>query len=326
MRADSIQADERCALGAARCAAYRGRLGPGALVTLGIVLVLSGCSVRQYALNRASDALAGTGKSFASDDDPELIAEASPFGLKLMDSLLEQNPKHIGLLTAAARGYTQYTFAFVQQDAEMLEDTDIAAATEQLGRARNLYARARAYALRGLDVDHPGMSAALAKAPKDAVKPARKADVPLLYWSAAATGAWIGLSKDSPAAVSQLPSVEAQIDRALELDEAWDAGAIHTFLISYELNRPQRNGDPVARARAHFQRAVELSEGQQAAPYVALAESVCVSIQDRAEFERILKQAVAIDVNARPQWRLANVVMQQRARWLLSRTDQLFAE
>ena len=170
------------------------------------------------------------------------------------------------------------------------------------------------------------MSAALAAGPKNAVKQARKADVPLLYWSAAATGAWIGLSKDSPAAVAQVPRVEALIDRALELDEAWDAGAIHTFLISYELNRAQRNGDPVARARAHFKRAVELSQGKQAGPYVALAESVCVSAQDRAEFERVLQQALAIDVEARPEWRLSNVVMQQRARWLLSRTDQLFAE
>ena len=325
MRYHSIREDEHGVVGTRRCPVHRW-LHPGVLFMLAVALAASGCSLRQYTLDRASDALAGTGKSFASDDDPELIAEATPFGLKLMDSLLEQNPEHIGLLTAAAKGYTQYAFAFVQQDGEMLEDTDIASATEQLARARRLYARARTYALRGLDAAHPGMSAALAKGAKDAVKPARKADVPLLYWSAAATGAWIGLSKDSPAAVSQVPSVEAEIDRALALDEAWDAGAIHTFLISYELNRAQRNGDPVARARAHFHRAVELSEGQQAAPYVALAESVCVSVQDRAEFERTLKQALAIDVNARPQWRLANVVMQQRAHWLLSRTDQLFAE
>ena len=293
---------------------------------LAIALVLSGYSVRQYALNRASDALAGSGNSFASDDDPELISEAAPFSLKLMDSVLEDTPEHIGLLTAATKGYTQYAFAFVQQDGEILEDTDLAAATQQLERARRLYARARSYGLRGLDAAHPGMSAALAAGPKNAAKQARKADVPLLYWSAAATGAWIGLSKDSPAAVAQVPRVEALIDRALELDEAWDAGAIHTFLVSYELNRAQRNGDPVARARAHFKRAVELSQGKQAAPYVALAESVCVSAQDRAEFERVLQQALAIDVEARPEWRLSNVVMQQRARWLLSRTDQLFAE
>ena len=112
---------------------------------LAIALVLSGCSVRQYALNRASDALAGSGNSFASDDDPELISEAAPFSLKLMDSVLEDNPEHIGLLTAATKGYTQYAFAFVQQDGEILEDTDLAAATQQLERARRLYARARSY-------------------------------------------------------------------------------------------------------------------------------------------------------------------------------------
>jgi hypothetical protein len=38
----------------------------------------------------------------------------------------------------------------------------------------------------------------------------------------------------------------------------------------------------------------------------------------------LLKQALAIDPNAKPEWRLANLVMQRRAKWLLSRIDQLF--
>jgi predicted anti-sigma-YlaC factor YlaD len=33
-----------------------------------------------------------------------------------------------------------------------------------------------------------------------------------------------------------------------------------------------------------------------------------------------------VNADAAPQWRLANIVMQRRARWLLARTDQLFAE
>ena len=289
-------------------------------------MLVCGCSPRQYALNRAAAALAGSGETFASDDDPDLIAGAAPFSLKLMDSVLAEDPAHVGLLTAAAKAYTQYAFAFVQQDGEALEDTDLAKATQRLDRARRLYARGRAYALRGLDVVHPQMSASLDMEPKQAVKRARKEDVALLYWAAVATGAWVALSKDSPAAVAKVPAVEALIDRSLELDEAWDTGAIHVFLISYELNRVQRSGDPVARARAHFRRAVELSHGQQAAPFVALAEAVSVSIQDRGEFQRLLGQALAIDVDARPEWRLANIVMQRRARWLLSRTDELFAE
>ena len=64
----------------------------------------------------------------------------------------------------------------------------------------------------------------------------------------------------------------------------------------------------------------------QAAPYVALAESVAVPQQDRARFNLLLEQALAVDVDARPQYRLANLIMQRRARWLLSRTDELIAQ
>jgi predicted anti-sigma-YlaC factor YlaD len=40
----------------------------------------------------------------------------------------------------------------------------------------------------------------------------------------------------------------------------------------------------------------------------------------------LLKQALQIDVDRTPGQRLANLVMQKRARWLLSRTDQLFTD
>jgi predicted anti-sigma-YlaC factor YlaD len=297
-----------------------------ALIVLLIAFALSGCSIREYALSRTADTLATSGTSFATDDDPELIADAAPFSLKLMDSVLAETPTHVGLLTAAAKNYTQYTYAFVQQEGERLEDTDVAGAAQRFERARRLYARAREYGLRGLESAHPGISLTLEKAPRAALVQASRSDVPLLYWNAVSAGAWVSLSKDNPAAVGQLPVIEALIDRALALDEAWDAGAIHTFLISFEGNRSQRSGDPTVAARKHFERAVTLSNGQQAAPFVALAESVAVTQQDRAQFEQLLKRSLQIDVDASPQWRLANVVMQRRARWLLSRTDQLFAQ
>jgi predicted anti-sigma-YlaC factor YlaD len=290
------------------------------------LLALTGCSIRQYALNQTADALSRSGSSFASDDDPDLIRDAAPFSLKLMESVLAENPQHRELLTAAARGFTQYAFAYVQQIGEELEDVDLARATQQLRRARALYARARDYGLRGLEVSHPGFATGLQRDASAAVSTARREDVPLLYWTAASWGSLISLSKEDPQIVAQVPMMEALIDRALELDESWDAGAIHAFLISYELVRPKRKGDPVVVARAHFQRAVELSRGQQAGPFVALAESVDVSLQDRVAFDADLKRALAIDVDAHPQWRLANLVMQRRARWLLTRTEQLIAE
>src|SRR5437773_12537341 len=88
------------------------------LAGLMLSFVGSGCSIRRYALNKAADALAQSGASFGSDDDPELIKAAAPFSLKLMESVLAENPRHLGLLSAAAGGFTQYAYAFVQEDAD----------------------------------------------------------------------------------------------------------------------------------------------------------------------------------------------------------------
>ena len=66
-------------------------------------------------------------------------------------------------------GFTEFSYAFVQQDADETEDKDLAAAEEMRGRARRLYLRARNYGLRGLEVRHKGFEKALRANPKTAV-------------------------------------------------------------------------------------------------------------------------------------------------------------
>ena len=294
------------------------------LISLCMALALSGCSFKRLAVNKLGDALASGGTTFASDDDPELIKAAVPFSLKLMESLLDESPRHKGLLFATSSGFTQYAYAFVQQDADELEETNVAAAQAARQRAARLYLRARNYALRGLETAHPGFTNALRADAFTAVKQLSKKDVPQVYWTAVSWAAAISDSKDNPDLIADLPKVEALIDRALTLDEAFDHGAIHTFLISYEMSRQGAAGDAEVRARKHFDRAVELSDRQQAGPFVALAEAVALKNQNLAEFKSLLDQALAINPDARPEWRLANLIMQRRVRWLLGRTDELF--
>jgi len=294
------------------------------LLTVSLAVAGSGCSVKRVAVNKVGDALAGSGTTFASDDDPELIKAAVPFSLKLMESLLSESPRHEELLLATASGFTEYAYAFVQQDADEMEDKDLAAAEEMRGRARRLYLRARNYGLRALEVRHKGFEKALRADPKQAVRVATVKDVPRLYWTALAWAAAISLSKDNPDLIAEQPMVEAMVDRALALNESFDNGAIHTFLITYEMSRPGGTGDPAARSRQHFERALALSGGQQAGPMVSFAEAVCVQKQDLQQFESLLHRALAINPDAKPEWRLVNLIMQRRAKWLLSRTDQLF--
>lgn len=261
---------------------------------LGMVLLLvvtPGCAVRKMAINMIGNALANSGTTFSSDDDPELVKAALPFSLKLMESLLAETPKHRGLLFATSSAFTQYAYAFVREEADEMEPVNLEASLEMKARSKRLFLRARDYGLRGLETKMPGFGIALRADPVKAVKLARRADVPLMYWTAASWGSAIGVSKNDMMLVADQPIVEALIDRALELDETFDQGAIHSFLITYEPLRQGAQGDPYDRARKHFDRAMALSGGFQAGPLVSLAESVSVAKQDRKEFQSLLERA-----------------------------------
>ena len=214
----------------------------------------------------------------------------------------------------------------MQTEAEELEEHDLDAAYAMRLRAKRLYLRARDYGLRGLEVSHRGFIKALQENPETTVARAKVKDVPLLYWTAASWGSAISLAKDDPQLIGDLPIVEALIDRALELDESYGEGAIHSFLITYEMIRQGGPEDPVIRAREHYQRAVELSNGNQASPYVVLAEAVSIPEQNKDEFQSLLRQALAINPDENPEWRLANLITQHRANWLLEHTEELFLE
>jgi len=287
-------------------------------------LAFPACSVKRMAINSMADTLASAGDVFASDNDPELVRDAVPFSLKTIESLLVSVPNHRGLLLAACSGFTQYAYAFVQTDAELIETKDYRASVEGKDRALKLYLRARDYCVRHLELRHRGIRPQLVKDPNAALVGTTRAEVPVLYWTGASWGAAIALGLDKPELIADLPVVRALMDRALELDETYSRGAIHEALISLEAVPEAMGGSP-QRARQHFARAVELSKGLSAGPYVTLASSVSVAAQDRAEFERLLNQALAIDVDKDPTLRLANIITQRRARFLLENGNDLFA-
>jgi len=292
------------------------------ITVLALVACSSGCSVQRFAANKIGDTLASSGTTYSSDNDPELIGEALPFSLKLMESVLASTPEHRGLLVATSAGFTQYAYAFVQQqaDATALEDTD--RAWTGWNRARRLYLRARDYGLRGLDVAVPGFSSQLRADQAAAVQRASAAEVDLLYWTAVSWVAAISLGKDDPSLVAELPLVSAMIDRALTLDEGWDRGAIHSFLITYSMARPDAGPEAAARARRHYDRAVELSQGKAAGPHVSWAEAVCLPQEDRACFEQAIAAATRINPDDDPATRLVNIIMQRRAAWLSANLDR----
>lgn len=296
------------------------------VVSLATILS-AGCSLKTYAINKVGDALASGDSVYESDDDIELVGQALPFALKLTESLIAQSPDHPGLLLTACRGFVLYSYAYVQTEAELLQETDLDRARALRLRARRLYLRGLRYGVHALELSHPGIEQKLLTDPAGAVAAIsskhKARDVPLLYWTAASLGLAISVSRDDAALLARLPEVEAMLDRALTLDEGWDAGALHEFKVIFA-------GASIGSApdsdviETHYRRALALSQGRSAGLFVAYAEAVALPAQNKGEFRDLIRRALAVDPDRQPNDRLATLITQRRARWLLERIDELF--
>jgi predicted anti-sigma-YlaC factor YlaD len=300
----------------------------GRFAALGVVclaLVGPACSPKTYAIKMVADTLSEGTSSFATDDDPELIKEALPFGLKTLEGLAIQLPTHRPLLGSLAVGFTSYSAGFIQPEIRPLESVDLELARAKKVRARRMFLRARDYGLRALEVNYPNLRQALLQDPKAALARTVKKDVPDLYWTAAAWGSAISLGKDQMDLVADVPIVDAMIHRALELDEPWDNGSLTEFMIAFE-SRGAAQGGSLDRARTYYNRTMELAKGKRISPLVSLAENVSITTQNRAEFDTLIDEAIAFDCDKYPETRLVNMLAQKHARQLKDLAGSLFLE
>jgi hypothetical protein len=269
------------------------------MAALCLTLVLSACSPRQLIIDGVASELASQGT--APEDDLELAREASAFYLKLSESLLRSSPGNLRLAEAVTAGFTQYAFAFVAFEAEQVESRDTRKAKALRERAARLYARAQRHGMAALERSMPaGLQVGLA------------------YWTAAAWGSWIALSKHDPEIVAQLPQVIHLAHLAWQANPDWGQGALASLMGSLELARP---GGSRAEALRYFDRAIVLAGEQLAGPWVTKAEAIALAAGDRESFEQLLQRAITIATRT-PN--LQNEAMLARARWLLASADELF--
>jgi len=280
-------------------------------------------------MNMVADALTGDGSAdvFTGDSDPQLVGDAIPFAIKMYEALLSQNPNHQGLINTTGSMFVMYANAFVQGPAEMLPRDRYQEREAALARSKNLYIRGLDILYHGLNLKYPGFSSAFEENRlTETLAKMKKADVPALYWSAAAGLSAFALNPFDLDLGMRIMEFLALVERAYELDPDFNDGALDEFLMLFHASIPDGMGGDSTKVDTYYQRALEKSKGLSAGTYVAYAQSVCIPAQDYNKFSELLGKALEIDVDLNPSNRLVNIISQQKARYLMNSAIYFFVD
>lgn len=279
-------------------------------ICLGLLplLLVSGCAglVSRATSGVANDLSAG----IENHDDPATVRAALPAYLLMLDGLIEGNPDSEDLLLAGARLYGVYAGVFV-------DDRE---------RAHRLAGRAFDYAGRAFCPDHPAICQSRGQAfdaYQAAVAQLDQDDVSAMYGYAAAWAGLIQARSDDWQLIAEIPKVTALLERVVVLAPEHEGGQPYLYLGVLSTLLPPAYGGKPEQGRAHFERALALSEGRNQMVRVFYARSYARLVFDRELHDRLVEEVLAADPVA-PRLTLVNVLARDQAAELKASADDYF--
>lgn len=288
---------------------FRPRTSPLPLLALTVcaLFALAGCTtIVTNATNGLADNL---GKAILNQDDPETVRDGAPAFLLMLDSFVETSPNDTATLGAAAELYAAYGVLFV-------DDPE---------RATRLTSRAQSYGQRALcasNKDACGIETLKFREYTEALEGLDEDDVPALYTYSLAWFASIRATGDMNA-LSQLPRAEAALRRVNALAPSYKESEVAHYLGVLATIRPPALGGKFDEGRAHFERALALTNDRDLSVRVDFARFYARTLYERELHDRLLKEVLAANPVS-PNRTLFNVMAQREAQELLASADDYF--
>lgn len=295
------------------------------LVLVATSLSLSNCSLKTMAVQQMGELVADGVPAFEKDEDLELIRDAIPANLKLLEAMLESDPGNQKIPAILSQMYASYGFAFLEADLETPGVGDKERLKERINR---FYERGQRYGERALIGSNKKCEQGLKTISElDAcLSGLGKDDVPALYWYGFNLAAYMNRNLNSMAALAQGPKMEKVMQRVLALNESYNFGSAHLFLMLYYGGRSAMMGGNAQKGETHYKAIQKLAGNDFLLADVFYARYVLVQNDDREGFEKMLKAVIArkVDTDKAPQLQLYNSLAKSRAKLYLNSVDELF--
>ena len=231
----------------------------------------------------------------------------------------EKNPQNPNTLIAACSLMTMYHYGFTMEAADRIIEDNYALGKETFETAHLGFISAYDFGEAALRIKYPEFSEWINGVPSESLD-FKTEDVPVLYWTGAALGGAISSSRGDPKWVIRLPIVGKLFESALKINPAWNRGSLYSAMISYTMSRSDLDIEANEIAADYLQKANIASGGFHGGAELSFAETVLVKTQNKEAFmEKV--QAV---LNNQSKEDVADIIVAERAQWLLSRTGDLF--
>ena len=273
-----------------------------------LLLLSSGCS---YLIDRqTSSAAEQLSATIMDHEDPATVAAAIPTLLILMDSYANSKGSSGASQIAAARLYGAYAGAFV----------------EDINRRKTLTSTAYSYARSGSckeDFKWCGLENLTQRAFTEFVKELDRTQIDITYSYAVAWLSYIEAHSDDWNAVADLPKPQQLFTFVTQHDESYDHASAYIYLGALALTIPPALGGKPEVGRAHFERAIELTDGNNLVAKLEFARRYARLVFDRELHHQLLTSVLASDPK-QEGLTLMNVWAQQQAQILLDDESDYF--
>ena len=254
-------------------------------------------------------------------DQPELV---SIYFEKKIKKLEKSDMTSLDQQRALMRTKVEYGFGIIMEHADRLIDVDYSSALDKYKKANIIFKDARDSGISILNDRYSNFNEWI----RGGVElQFTNNDIIDLYWLAAAYGGAISSSRGDPFELIHLPKVGRILRKCIELDPEWNNGAVYSAMMSFTSTRTDISEDLLRDSvDFYFNKAILYSDSLDAGPFLAYAESIHKTYQERKEFEDKLNYVIDMKTKSRSRYELPNLIAKNRAEWLLSKTDDYFLE
>ena len=258
------------------------------------------------------------------EHQPEFAEKYYENKIRSIGEIIKKEPENFDLLKEGVEEFTMYAFGFLMEKADRALINNYSTGVRLQEMAHQYFVDAIDFGERGINLKYNDYQKWITGEIGNIGLEPVNIDIALFYWTAAAYGGAVSSSQGDPEWVIKLPRVGLLLNEVMKKDSLWNNGAALVAMITYTMNNPEIAGESEKLARQYFDTAVNVSNGMDLGPYIAIAESVSKLNQNRNEFIQLLNQALDIDINSNPDLRLANIISRKRAEWLLANVDEFF--